>query len=133
MYDSSCLQLIDLAKGIDLASSRSPSWLRKLPLLHTLGWPRKSKTSQTDKYLWKTTFSHYLGQMNYRNAKKIKKFNFNIILASVKVLVHNTTMWNGANKKIWFFSNFPLRIYTFFFWIWILYEKCVLLRYIMLI
>ena len=30
-----------------------------------------SKTSQTDKYLWKTTFSHYLGQMNYRNAKKI--------------------------------------------------------------
>ena len=27
-------------------------------------------TSQTDKYLWKTTFSHSLGQMNYRNAKK---------------------------------------------------------------
>ena len=34
----------------------------------TVVWPRKSKTSQTDKYLWETTFSHYLGQMNYRNA-----------------------------------------------------------------
>ena len=35
----------------------------------TLVWPRRSKTSQTDKYLWATTFSHYLGQMHYRNAK----------------------------------------------------------------
>ena len=57
----------------------------------------------------------------------------NIILASVKVLVHNATMRNGAKKKIWIFSNFPLKNYTFFFWIWILYDKCVRLRYIMLI
>ena len=41
-------------------------------------------------------------------------------------------IWNGANKKIWIFSNFSLLNYTFFFWIWIFYEKCVLLRYIML-
>ena len=36
-------------------------------------------------------------------------------------------------RKFKFFSIFSLQNYTFFFWIWILYEKCVLLRYIMLI
>ena len=38
-----------------------------------------SKTSQTDKYLWATTFSHYLGQMHYRNEKK-KLYDFDIKL-----------------------------------------------------
>ena len=33
-------------------------------------------TSQTDEYLWDQTFSHYLGQKNYRNAKKLKFFSF---------------------------------------------------------
>ena len=40
--------------------------------LHTLsvGWPKMSKTSKTEKYLWDTKFSHYLGQKHGRNAKK---------------------------------------------------------------
>ena len=54
-----------------------------------------------------------------------KLYNFKIKLASVKVLVHNATMRNGANKKIRIFSIFSLQSYTFFFWISILYEKCV--------
>ena len=28
----------------------------------SVGCPRKSKTSQTDKFIWDQTFSHYLGQ-----------------------------------------------------------------------
>ena len=35
-------------------------------------------TSQTDKYLWDQTFSHYFGQKNCRNAKK-KKNLFQIL------------------------------------------------------
>ena len=31
-------------------------------------------TSKTEKYLWDTKFSHYLGQKHDRNAKKIKSF-----------------------------------------------------------
>ena len=38
----------------------------------TVGWPKMSKTSKTEKYLWDTKFSHYLGQKHDRNAKKIK-------------------------------------------------------------
>ena len=41
-----------------------------------IGCPRKSKTSQTDKSTWDQRFSHYLGQKNYRNAKKLKFFSF---------------------------------------------------------
>ena len=42
-----------------------------LSVLSPLGCPRKSETSQTEKFLWDTRFSHYLGQKHYRNAKKI--------------------------------------------------------------
>ena len=49
-----------------------------------------------------------------------------------EVLLHNAPMWNGASKKFWIFSNFLIQNYIFVFWIWIFYEKCVLLRYIML-
>ena len=40
----------------------------------TLGCPRKSETSQTEKFLWAIRFSHYLGQKYYRIAKKIDFF-----------------------------------------------------------
>ena len=63
-------------------------------------------TSQTDRYLWKTTFSHYLGQMNYRNAKKIIFFDFNIILASVKVLVLTLLCQMELTRKLEFFPIF---------------------------
>ena len=33
-------------------------------------------TSQTDKYLWDQTFSHYLGQKYDRKSKKFKFFQF---------------------------------------------------------
>ena len=33
-------------------------------------------TSQTEKFLWATRFSHYLGQKHYRNAKKFEFFQF---------------------------------------------------------
>ena len=33
-------------------------------------------TSKTEKYLWDTKFSHYLGQKHNRNAKKVKFHQF---------------------------------------------------------
>ena len=33
-------------------------------------------TSKTEKYLWDTKFSHYLGQKHDRNAKKLKFYEF---------------------------------------------------------
>ena len=33
-------------------------------------------TSKTEKYLWDTKFSHYLGQKHDRNAKKLKIYEF---------------------------------------------------------
>ena len=41
-----------------------------------VGCPRKSETSQTEKLLWATRFSHYLGQKHYRNAKEFEFFQF---------------------------------------------------------
>ena len=71
----------------------------------------------------------------YKAMQKTKNQIFLHFLTRCKpfeVLLHNASMSNGARKKIQIFSNFPLQNYTFFFWIWILYEKCDLLRYIML-
>ena len=37
---------------------------------------KMSKTSKTEKYLWDTKFSHYLGQKHDRYAKKLKFYEF---------------------------------------------------------
>ena len=39
-----------------------------------VGCPRNPETSQTEKLLWATRFSHYLGQKHYRNEKIFEFF-----------------------------------------------------------
>ena len=56
----------------------------------SVGCPRKSKTSQTDKFIRDQTFYHYLGQKYYEKSKKKRKFlNSKTYLAPSKVLVYN--------------------------------------------
>ena len=43
-----------------------------LNLYPTLGWSKNLISSETQKFVAVTTFSHYLGQKHYKKLKKLK-------------------------------------------------------------
>ena len=69
-----------------------------------------------------TQKNFYENRTSFRYAYLWSKFYY--------ILRQCAPIWNGGTKKIRIFSNFSFQ--KKLFWIWVLYEKCFLLRYIML-
>ena len=44
--------------------------------IKTLGCPNNALSSQTEKFIWATTFSHYLGLKHIRTTKILKIYAF---------------------------------------------------------
>ena len=69
-----------------------------LNLYPTLGWSKNLISSETQKFVAVTTFSHYLGQKHYKKLKKLKnsctfrvgesslKFKVSILLYSIQLI-----------------------------------------------
>ena len=108
----------------------------RYPLEPLEGWSRVIQIWQKWQTLYFSTFLarfRIFWKMMFGKMQKFFWYDHSKgCLERPKVLLHNAPMWNGAKRKIQFFSVFSKTKKSFAVWILYLHKKCDLLRYIML-
>ena len=104
LIQANALQLIAIVTGWILSYLNSAQYIRVTQTIVV--------TSQTNKYLWATTFSHYLGQMHYRNEKKIVAYES----PSQFPNFWGTSTWCTSKEHI-FHREFRFRRKKYSFWL----------------